>query len=172
MDVQCTASHRARNKVRIGLLSWLILPGAVLLLSACATDPKSTKVTKFNEADAADIVVRYASDQTIYRLKPDAHEGAFYHIFTRQELCDEDARRIGPRNLAVVLIGHYWTPELEAQARQNWIENLTRLNYRRVVILRASDSDRVNGLSVLDDRLVGQVATAAGLAPPMRGTLQ
>lgn len=170
MDVQSSVFFQRRKVVSLTWLGWLVLPGAVFFLTSCTTP--APKVTKFKEAAAADFVARYASDQTIYRLKPDAYEGKFYHIFTRQELCEADARRQGARNLAVVLIGYYWTPELDAQARQGWIDALARLNYRRVVILRASDSDQVDGLSVLDDRLVGQVTAAVKVVPPGAAMVQ
>ena len=97
----------------------LALIGAAMFLTSCATNPaaKVAESPKFQDESAADLVVHYSSDRTLYRLKPDAHEGAFYHIFNRQELCEQDAARAGKRDLAVVLIGYYPKPELEAQAK-------------------------------------------------------
>ena len=135
-----------------------------MFLTSCATNPaaKVAESPKFQDESAADLVVHYSSDRTLYRLKPDAHEGAFYHIFNRQELCEQDAARAGKRDLAVVIIGYYPKPELEAQAKQGWFETLTKLNYRRVVILRMSRSDQVNGLAVLDDRQNPTIVSAVG----------
>lgn len=137
----------------------LALPGAVLLLTSCATNPKTAQGPKFYEESAANFVIRYSSDEAVFRLKPDGHEGPFYRIFTRQELCEADAQRAGQRDLAVVLIGYQWTPELDRQVKQGWVNSLSKLNYRRVVILRSGDTDQVNGLRVVEDRQVAQVAT-------------
>jgi len=143
------------RKVRLLLL---VLPVALALLSSCASSPESAPSPKFFESAAADLVIRYSSDQAIFRLKPDGHDGTFYHIYSRKQLCDEDAARAGQRNLAVVLIGYQWTPQLDEQLRQSWVDSLSKLNYRRVVILRSGDSDQVDGLRVLDDRRVTPVA--------------
>ncbi len=137
----------------------LALPGALLLLTSCATRPKTAQGPKFYEESAANLVIRYSSDRAIYRLKPDGHEGPFYQIFSRQQVCEADAQREGQRDLAVVLIGYQWTPELDRQVKQGWVDNLTKLNYRRIVILRSGDSDQVNGLRVVEDRQIAQVAT-------------
>lgn len=150
----------------------LALPGALLLLTSCATGPKTTQGPKFYEESAANLVIRYSSDRAIYRLKPDAHEGPFYHVFNRQQLCEDDALRSGHRDLAVVLIGYQWTPELDRQVKQSWVDSLTKLNYRRIVILRANDNDQVNGLHVVEDRQIAQAAVIpkviglAGTAEP------
>ena len=146
-----------RKNARLFLLA---LPGALLLLTSCATSPKTAQGPKFYEETAANLVIRYSSDHAIFRLKPDGHQGPFYQIFTRQQLCEADARRVGQRDLAVVLIGWQWTPELDRQIKQGWVDSLGKLNYRRVVILRSGDSDQVNGLRVVEDRQIAQVAVA------------
>lgn len=148
----------------------LALPGALLLLTSCATGSKTAQGPKFYEETAANLVIRYSSEQAIFRLKPEAHQGPFYQIFNRQQLCEVEAKRTGQRDLAVVLIGHQWTPELDRQVKQAWVDSLTKLNYRRVVILRADDTDQVNGLRVVEDRQIAQVnskpADLMGVAQP------
>jgi hypothetical protein len=146
--------NRVVTKSRCALLA---LAGVLVLATSCATSPKTAHGPKFYEENSANLVIRYSSDQAIFRLKPDGHDGPFYHIFTRQQLCEEDAVRVGKRDLAVVLIGYQWTPELDRQVKQGWVNTLTKLNYRRVVILRSGDSDQVNGLRVEEDRQIAQV---------------
>lgn len=143
--------------------SWFALLAVTAILAlttSCATNSQTAEGPKFFEADSANLVIRYSSDRAIFRIKPDGHEGNFYHIFNRQELCEADAKRTGQRDLAVVLIGYQFTPELDRQIKQSWVSTLTKLNYRRVVILRCGDSDQVNGLRVVEDRQNLQVASS------------
>lgn len=134
----------------------LALPGLLALacLTSCSSTPKTAQGPRFFEEGAANLVIRYSSDTAIFRLKPDGHEGPFYRIYTREQLCQEDATRAGRRDLAVVLIGYQWTPELDLQVKQGWVETLRQLNYRRVVLLRSGSSDQVNGLRVVEDRQI------------------
>ena len=155
-----TKSYQMKNAVKTARVFLLALPGALLFLTSCATSSKTAQGPKFYEESAANLVVRYSSDQAIFRLKPDGHEGAFYRIYDRQTLCEADARRAGGRDLAVVLIGHQWTPELDRQVKQDWVDTLSKLNYRRIVILRSGDSDQVNGLRVVEDRRLAQAPSA------------
>ena len=129
----------------------LALAGSLVLLTGCVVDQHAMSGRKFHEEDAADLIIRYSSDNTIFRLKPDAHDGPFYRIFSRQELCDLDAQRVGARNLAVVVMGYSPFVEVERQIKQGWVDNLTRLNYRHVVFLRATEKYKVNGLRVVDE---------------------
>lgn len=144
------------------------------LVPSCATNSQALG-PKFREANAANLVIRYSSDSTIYRLKPDAHDGAFYRIYNRQQLCEEAARQQGDRNLAVVVINYIRFPELERQVKQGWVDNLSELNFRRVVFLRADNSDEVDGLRVVEDRLIAQNAlrfqsfAASSTAPQLSG---
>jgi hypothetical protein len=148
--------NRAVTKSRCALLA---LAGILALATSCATNQQAAG-PKFYEESAANLVIRYASDQAIFRLKPDGHDGPYYHVFNRQQLCEADARRAGQRDLAVVLIGWQWTPELDQKVKQGWVDSLAKLNYRRVVILRAGETDQVNGLRVIEDRQVAQAAVA------------
>lgn len=150
------------NKV-VKNIRWLLLalPGMLFLLSSCATNPQVAEGPKFYEADAANLVLRYSSDKAIFRLKPDGQDGNFYHIFSRQEICEADAKRAGQRDLAVVLIGYQFTPEMDRQIKQGWVDTLSKLNYRRVVILRCGESGQVNGLRVVEDRQNVRVVSAS-----------
>lgn len=136
---------------------------AVLTCSCASMDSKSAVGRKFNEESFADLVLRYSSDQTIFMLKPDGHEGAFYRIFDREEICALDAQRAGRRELAVVLMGYNRAVAVEKQIKDEWVTTLSGLNYRRVVFLRCSDQDKVNGLRVIEDRLLAGAKPDQGM---------
>jgi hypothetical protein len=132
----------------------------LLSLTSCATAPGEHALgPKFQEAHAANLVLRYSSDQTIFMLKPDGHDGPFYRIFTREEVCALDAQRIGRRDLAVVLLGFSRAPILERRIRDSWVASLGSLNYRRVIFLRSADHDQINGLRVIEDRALAKADT-------------
>jgi len=149
--------HKVVTKSGFALLA---LTGILALTTSCATNSESASAPTFYEAEAANLVLRYSSDHAIFRIKPDGREGNFYHVYSRKEVCDTEAKRGGQRNLAVVLIGRQFTPELDRQLKQSWVDTLTKLNYRRVVVLRCGDNDQVNGLRVLEDRQNAQVVSA------------
>jgi hypothetical protein len=134
------------------LLLLLALPA---LLTSCATTSDAPRDgAKFREQDSADFVIRYNSDKTIFRLKPDGHDGPFQRIYTRKQLLDLDARRQGGREMAVVIISYNRMAEVERQIKQGWIQTLGQMNYRRVVFLRANgdEVEAINGLRTVEDR--------------------
>jgi hypothetical protein len=138
---------------------------AALLLSSCALDQESGggKVAKFYDADSANLIIRYSSDNTIYRIKPEGHDGEFYRLFTRDMICAEAAQTTGPKDLAVVIIGYNHSLEIEHQIISGWVEALRNLHYHRVVFLRARDSQQVDRLHVISD--VPLIATATVANP-------
>lgn len=139
----------------------LLLALPVLLTSCASTSNYSQDGPKFREQDSADFVIRYNSDKTIFRLKPDGYEGPFQRIYTRKQLLDLDATRQGGRDMAVVIISYNRVAEVERQIKQGWIQTLGQMNYRRVVFLRANDEEveGVDGLRTVEDRRL-QPATA------------
>lgn len=122
------------------------------LLASCALEPEGGgTMGKFYEADSANLIIRYASDNTIYRLKPESREGPFYRLFTRDMVCAEAAATAGPRDLAVIVIGFNHSLEVEHQIIAGWVEALRGLHYHRVVFLRARNSEQVDRLHVISD---------------------
>jgi hypothetical protein len=103
---------------------------------------------RFNEADQADLIIRYYSDDTSYVLKPAAMDGVFMTILKKDAVLALAKQQPG-RQLAVVLLIHY-TDEGKAEAvKKDWTSLLTESGYRRIVFLRAVNSMQVNGLPVL-----------------------
>jgi hypothetical protein len=119
----------------------------VLLGTSCST-PRTSPIARFNEQEAADLVVRYYSDDTSYVLKPAKMEGPFLSVFKQEAVLDVAKQQPG-RELAVVILIHYkYQSEIEA-VRDKWTSLLTGLGYQRVVFLRALPSMQINGLPIL-----------------------
>jgi hypothetical protein len=147
----------------------LLLLALPVLLTSCASTPElPPDGAKFRDQDSANFVIRYNSDKTIFRLKPDGHDGPFQRIYTRKQLLDLDARRQGERDLAVVIISYNRVMEVERQIKQGWVQTLGQMNYRRVVFLRANaeEGEWINGLRTVEDRRLqpatGEAVVVAG----------
>ena len=125
------------------LLLWLVL------LSSCSTPSPVASLPKFTEADAADFIARYYSDQTSYVLKPVMMEGGYKSVCDRPALLKLAQQQPG-RELAVVVLIHYLSAESEESVKLAWVHDLIGLGYRRVVFLRAGKSMQVADLPVLE----------------------
>jgi hypothetical protein len=121
-----------------------LLLSVVVLATACSTQ----HIARFREADQADLIVRYYSDDTSYVLKPTKNDGPFLSILNRDAVLDV-AKQQPSRRLAVVVLIRY-NVESEAEAvKRAWVANLTQVGYQRVVFLHGKNGMRVNGLPIL-----------------------
>lgn len=130
---------------------------ALLMLTSCALSPDD-RARKFQEEQFANLILRYSTDETIFRLKPEASEGGFLRIYNRDQIRAEASHADGHRNLAVVVLDYIHSPDRERRIIQGWVASLGEANYRRVVFLRARDHGRINGLRIVDDVLIPQAA--------------
>jgi len=109
----------------------------------------SPNPSRFAEADAADFIARYYSDDTSYALKPAMMDGAFRSVCDRAfllKLAGQQPRR----DLAVVVLVHYPGARQEDPIKAAWVNDLKGLGYQRIVFLRAENSMKVNGLPLLE----------------------
>jgi hypothetical protein len=134
-----TARHAGALALLLGLL----------LLSSCSTPSPVASRPRFSEADAADFIARYYSDQTSYVLKPVMMDGPYQSICDRALLL-KLARQQPGRELAVVVLIHYTSAESEEPVKLTWVSDLTGLGYRRIVFLRGANGLQVNGLPMLE----------------------
>ena len=119
----------------------------VLLATACST-PQTARVTRFNEQDKADLIVRYYTHDTSYVLKPATTEGPFRSVLSQAGVL-EVAKREPGRELAVLILVRYGCQsEIDAVSHE-WTNLLKGLGYQRVIFLRASDGKQVNGLPIV-----------------------
>jgi type IV pilus biogenesis protein CpaD/CtpE len=121
-----------------------------LLFTSCALHPPSqfSALPRFNEAEQADVIIRYYSDDTSYLLKPAATEGAFMTILKKDAVLAL-AKQQPSRELAVVALIHYASDTQAQEVKHDWTSLLTEAGYRRIVFLHARNSMKVNGLPVL-----------------------
>ena len=133
----------------IKLTQTFALLSGLLLLISCSTPPPVAPLPKFAEADSADFIARYYTDQTSHALKPKMMEGQFLAIFDRASMLGL-ARQQPRHELAVVVLIHYVELKDEETAKLGWVNDLKGLGYQRIVFLRAGNNMEVNGLPVLE----------------------
>lgn len=102
---------------------------------------------RFSEANNADVVIRYYSDNVTRILKPLQMEGPFLSTFDRDGVIDL-AKKQSRRELAVVVLLQFNASD---RVKQSWQAPLRQLGYKRIVFLRAEQGLKVDGLSILDD---------------------
>jgi len=121
-------------------------------IAATASNHTSTpraRPTKFAEAQTADFIARYYTDETGYCLTPPVMDGSFRSPCDRRRLLKLAGQQPG-RELAVIVLTHYPGVDTEEAAKLGWLNDLTALGYRRIVFLRGRNSMQVNGLPVLE----------------------
>lgn len=117
------------------------------LLPACTTS-RTARVTRFNEQEQANLIVRYYSDDTSYVIKPATTEGPFLSILRKEDVVGLAKQQPG-RELAVVILIYYPNDDQDSVVKHEWTHLLTGAGYQRVVFLRSGGSRKVNGLTVL-----------------------
>jgi hypothetical protein len=106
------------------------------------------KSPRFTEAETADFIARYYSDEAGYTLKPALMEGTFRSVCDRARLL-KVAGEQPRRELAVIVMIHYAGAKLEDTTKLAWANDLRKLGYKRVVFLRGGTRMQINGLRTL-----------------------
>ena len=126
----------------------LLLAGPPSAFAGTQKRAARPKPVFFTEADRADVIIRYYTDETSYMLKPLRMDGAFRSTFDRTAALKLAADQ-PHRDLAAVVLIHYIKPGQEAEVRDAWVADLTRLGYKRVVFLLGNNKMQANGLPVI-----------------------
>ena len=132
----------------MGYTKDLIMVAGICLLTSCSTSTQVGKVSRFTEAETADFIARYYSDEASYALKPAMMEETFRSVCDRAlllKLAGQQPRR----ELAVIVMIHYVSAQQEDTTKLAWVNDLKRLGYRRIVFLRGGNRMQVNGLPML-----------------------
>ena len=131
-----------------------------IISSALSSAPAPVaRPRKFAEEQAADFIVRYYSDEVSYVLKPLMMDGQYRSVCDRPLLLRLAARQPG-RELAVIVLVHYPGADAEADTKLAWVNDLTRLGYRRIVFLRSRNDMKVDGLILLETPRASTISAA------------
>jgi hypothetical protein len=137
--------------------------GGLLVFLFCSCS--STSITQrqyFHDESKADVILQFPSWEAITFTKPNTVEGHFMPFYTRAEA----ERRLegfqNSRNLAVVVCALSYSPQQEAVQQREWKSIFSRLGYRRVIFVRPTFTDRVNGSEIVRDMQLGTDDRAGG----------
>ncbi|MSU57302.1 MAG: hypothetical protein EXS35_03820 [Pedosphaera sp.] len=109
---------------------------------------------RFHEGASADVVLHFHRWDTIYMLRPDTRQGGFLPFFTRDGVKVELADRQPVRDLAVVILGYNFSPEIEAGLVRDWTQFLSAEKFKRVVLVRAGWGHEIDGLLIIRDSAI------------------
>jgi len=115
---------------------------------------------RFSEAANADVIVRFPNWDVINIVKPDTTENGYFTLHHRLDTEQILARSGIQHNLAVVVCGCLSDLGKEEEQQRIWISILKDLHFKRAVFLRASWSQKIDGLSVIRDVELGTGALA------------
>ena len=148
---------------KLSLLGLMVL--ALVATSCAPLDPRmADNRPRFRDGAAADLVIIYYGEQSVFITKPDTREGGFLPLLSRENVTEYLARPEIRRNLGVVVVGQMATAEQDEAVLRAWQTQLTQHGFRRVVCLRAGSDDRIDGLPILQDSAIALRADEAAPA--------
>ena len=136
-----------------------------LALAGCQTTaPKADNRHRFYDSALADVIIQFNRWDTIHILRPEIREGGFLPILTRTDFERELMAHSLGRQLAVVVLGFLFPPDLEAQYAREWDAVLSAQGFQRVVVLRTGMSKTTDGLLVVHDSSIGDIHEPTAVA--------
>lgn len=146
---------------------------AILTLSfaGCSTPGSASgKSRHFREASSASVVLQFSSWEYTFMVQPRYDENGFLQPVPRDGLGRVLDQVHASRDLAVVVIGWtYGSNDIEGLVRE-WKSILGGCGFRRAVLVRPNDSDKLDGSLIIDDSIlsVGSEQAAAAAPRPAR----
>jgi hypothetical protein len=152
------------------LLQTALLTAMAGLAVSCASLAPEAACPRFREAAAADFVLIYNSDESIFVTKPDTRENGFLPLLSRKDIPGQLEQYAPARHLAVVVIGKMSRPD-QAALIQDWQTWLQARGFRRFVCLQAGYNDQIAGLPILHDSAMAMNHVETGNQPTVVATL-
>jgi hypothetical protein len=170
---------RPQKMEKLKYLRWLLLASVAGLLVSCSSvAPKATTSrSRFHEGASANLVLRFYSWDSIHMTRPDTRENGFLPLLDRASVTRQLGRPDLQRDLAVVVMGFMFTAAEESALFHDWKAFLVdERGFRRVVLVRASFKNEIDGLPILYDSAMAAAyddqpkvaATIAALAATAR----
>ncbi|MEI9960752.1 MAG: hypothetical protein WDM76_06370 [Limisphaerales bacterium] len=151
------------------------LVAVALIAVSCSSLPPPAIGPRFHEGAAANLVLIYYGNQSIYMTKPDTRENGFLPLLSRQDVLHSLERPEIGHDLAVIVVGTL-TAEAEAALMQDWESVLKEQGFRRVVWLASGNTNDIgiDGLLILHDSVIAirnvQPTDTVAPFPPAAGT--
>lgn len=133
--------------------------GLLFFVTSCVhvTRSTATREQRFQEADAADLVLRFYSWDSIYVIKPDSRESGFMPLFNRASVGEQLDRPQTKRDLVVVIIGNNYSSAQQEEVLRDWKTLLDVRGFRRAVFLSGTGHKSIDGLPILRDTAAARI---------------
>jgi hypothetical protein len=146
--------RRPKQMEELKYLRWMLLASVAGLLVSCSSlaPEATTSRGRFHEYASANLVLRFYSWDSIHMTRPDTRENGFLPLLDRESVTRQLGRPDLGRDLAVVIMGFMFTAAQESALFHDWESLLVgERGFRRVVVVRASFKNRIDGLPILYD---------------------
>ena len=132
-----------------------VLAVPVLFVVSCGSLDPQAMGPRFHEPKAANLVLIYYADQSIFITKPDTRENGFLPLLSRSDVIYSLKRLNMGLDLAVIVLGRMSAQD-QADLMQKWEAILTGQGFQRVVFLAAGRYDDIDGLPILHDSAIAR----------------
>lgn len=150
------------------------LAATLLALASCSLAPPESGSLgpRFHEGNAANLVVRFYSWNSIQITRPDTRENGFLPLLDRAGVVARLGQVHTDRRLAVVVLGSMFSKAQEQEIIREWHQILNPCGFQRLVLLRAGFKDDINGLRVVYDSAINRADASSVLVPALAGVAQ
>jgi len=147
------------TKSSFDLISWRcwVQLSSLVLTAVIAT---SCVTSGFNQAAAVNLELRFYRWDAVCITKPDTRENGFLPVLDSAEIPLQVEKLVASRNLAAIVIGNSYDAKQVLTIASRWHKRLAALGFRRVVVLRGTDTMRIAGLPILFDSAISSVNDA------------
>ena len=136
---------------------YLLVQGAFLavvcaFISGCATHyQQSLDTWRFHDAKSANVVLQFSSWDYTFMTRPKYSDNGFLRQITRDDITRAIDEANVPRGMAVVTVGWNYRDKFLDDVVADWTTILQGCGFQRIVILRATADNRLNGAPVIED---------------------
>ncbi|HLP77487.1 MAG TPA: hypothetical protein VK327_11285 [Candidatus Paceibacterota bacterium] len=130
----------------------------VVTLTGCSTtQQRADKSPRFREGRDANVVLRFSSWDYTFMSKPFYAEDGFMQQVRRESLNQVLNKFQVERGMAVVVVGWQYNDEVLGRLVSDWKNILGGdCGFQRVVILRASKNQQLNGSVIVEDASISK----------------
>jgi hypothetical protein len=123
-----------------------------LFLGGCSTpEEAANRPRRFHEASKVNVVLQFSSWDYTFLVQPRYHENGFLRQVRRESIGQVFDQFQVRRDLAVVVVGWNYDAEQMNRLMGEWKSILGRCGFRRVVFLRSTVDNELNGSLIVDD---------------------
>ena len=140
------------KKLYFGLRLTLLAVFSLFIAGCATTQQSASNVRRFNEARSASVVLRFSSWDYTFLVQPFyCDNGGFLQQLKHDDIRPTVQRLNVSHDMAVVTVGWNYQDEVLDKVVSDWKSILDGCGFRRIVFLRATADQSLNGAVVIED---------------------